>query len=424
MRKLSFRRSLTLVLALMLVLSVLPAAALAADPFIQLVATDVSLDETNFEYTGEAIRPNVTVRSNGQLLTLDEHYHLDFANNVEVGEAKVIVTGIATAGYAGTVEHPFFINEKRDEEQAPEFTLITLTDEMVTLEETEFPYTGQPIEPAVTVTVEGKTLEAGRDYALEYVNNLVPGTGTVIVRGIATASEELGYTGEVRKDFTIRPVTGEEYPLTEIKGTDVTIEGTTFPYTGKAIEPKITVKVEGKELVRDKDYMLRYVNNTEPGTASAIVTGLATAAESGGYTGEVKIDFTITKAEDAKSAYKLTKGDKGVWYLGSSGALSFTADGPFDALTGVSVNGKKLEKTDYDAKEGTVILLKNAFLKELEAGNHTITIHFADADVEGTFRIAEAGENPKTGDTIAMWLLLMLATGTAAALLLRKKTAF
>lgn len=425
MRKHLFDRCLASALALMLVLSVLPAAAAAAESARSLAADDVTLDETAFEYTGQEIRPNVTVRVNGLLLTLDEHYTLDFANNVEVGTAAVLVTGIPAAGYEGTVEHPFFIREKDAEE--PERTLITLTGEMVAIEAEEYPYSGQPIVPAVTVTVEGKVLENGRDYAVEYVNNLIPGTGTVIVRGIVTASDTLGYTGEVRKDFTIRPMTEEEYPLTEIKAADVTINGKTFPYTGEAIEPEITVTVEGKVLTAGKDYHVRYVNNVEAGTGSAIVTGIATATEFGGYTGEVEVTFTITEASsedesDTAPSYKITKGEGGIWYQESTSALSFTADGAYADFTGVSVDGKALSKDDYAAKEGTIVLLKNEFLKTLDTGKHTITIHFEDGDAEGSFRVAEGDENPKTGDASFLWFGLMTVSA-AAVLLLRRKIA-
>lgn len=118
-----FQRCLGLALALLLT-AALPVTALAdtAEPK-ELVATDVTLDETRFQYTGQEIRPNVTVRVEGQLLTLDRDYTLEFQNNVEVGTAAVVVTGIATAGYTGTVEHPFYIEAAaEDEEEETEST--------------------------------------------------------------------------------------------------------------------------------------------------------------------------------------------------------------------------------------------------------------------------------------------------------------
>lgn len=353
MKHLSFRRTVAAALAFVLVLPLLGKTARAADPFIELVATHITLDETEFTYTGKEIRPNVTVRVNGQLLTLDKDYYLDYADNTEVGEAKVIVTGIATAGYVGTAEHPFFIREAETE---PEFTLITLTEDMVTMDRSEYVYSGQPIEPAVTVTVEGEILEKDKDFAVEYVNNLIPGTGTVIIRGIVTASETLGYTGEVRKTFTIT-----EAPQ---------------PETSEPTEPS---------------------QPTEPSDPS-------------------------DPTEPTKPQYQITKGNKSSWTQGSSAALSFTADGPFPDFTGVSVDGKNLDKAHFEAKSGTVVLLKNAFLQTLKTGEHTIILHFGDIDAQGTFTVAAADENPKTGDSIFLWLSLLMVTGTCL-LSLKKKTA-
>ena len=106
----------------LLLTAAVPVTALAdtAQP-VELVATDVTLDETRFAYTGQEIRPNVTVRVEGRLLTLDRDYTMEFKDNVEVGTAAVVVTGIETAGYTGTVEHPFYIEprETEDEETEP-----------------------------------------------------------------------------------------------------------------------------------------------------------------------------------------------------------------------------------------------------------------------------------------------------------------
>lgn len=278
--------SLIACLVLLLGITVMPAAA-DSDPFIQLVATDVTLDETEFTYTGEEIRPNVTVRCNGQLLTLDKDYYLDYADNIEVGEAKVIVTGIATAGYAGTVEHPFFILERETEPSEPE--------------------TSEPTQPETTEPTQPETSEP------------------------------------------------------------------TQPETSEPTQPEST-------------------EPTQPETT-----------------------------EPAKPVYKITKGNKASWTQGSQSGLSFTADGPFADFQGISVDGKKLDKTHFEAKEGTTVLLKTAFLNTLKTGEHKITLHFAEADAEGTFTVAAAGENPKTGDVIGLWLGTMLITGTAICLVSKKR---
>ena len=65
----------------------------------------VSLDETIFEYTGAAIKPQVTVFSDGRLLTADKHYTVSYKNNVEPGMASVTVTGLGRYYGSQTVEY-------------------------------------------------------------------------------------------------------------------------------------------------------------------------------------------------------------------------------------------------------------------------------------------------------------------------------
>lgn len=519
MKQSFWKRSMGMLLALVLTLAAIPVGAMAAQSeftLIELKGTDVILDETVFTYTGEEIRPNVTVRVEDRLLTLGKDYTLEYVNNIEVGTGKVVVKGIATAapsyGYTGTVEIPFEIKAKSDEPQAPGFTLIELKGTDVTIDGTEFTHTGSPIEPKVTVTVGGKVLTAGKDYMVSYSNNVEVGTGKVTVTGIATASETVGYTGTVEIDFTIKAAAPV---LTEIKGTDVTIEGTQFTYTGsyiepkitvtvggktltpgkdytltyhsnigvgtatavvtgiesagytgtvninftiakdsaqpdyqmvtltkenvtiggtrffytgKAIEPKITVTVDGKELKRGQDYALTYENNIQIGTATAIVTGIATASETLGYTGEVKVNFSIVEntSDPEPVKYEITKGDKSTWYQESSKTLSFTADGDYEDFVGVKINGKELKESYYTVKKGsTIVTLKNSYLKKLGEGKYTITIEFEDGEATGAFRVREGldSSNPETGDNIGIWFSLMGMSAAAAAVLFfaRKK---
>ena len=198
MNKPFLQRALSMTLAMLLACAALPFGAFAAEnEMVELVATDITLDETRYEYTGEEIRPNVTVRVQDTLLTLDKDYTLEYRNNIEVGEATVVVTGIATSGYLGTVEHPFYIDPRTSEEGQPDLITIIGTD--VLIDGTEFTATGEAIEPAITVTVKGQQLTAGEDYTLVYENNVQPGTASVTVTGVA----DKGYTGSVTIHFTI-----------------------------------------------------------------------------------------------------------------------------------------------------------------------------------------------------------------------------
>ena len=465
-----WKRSVSLVLALTLLLAS-PVTARAAEhrsTLIPLEEADVELDRAAFQYTGGEIRPNVTVRVRDNTLTLDRDYTLEYADNVEVGTGKVLVTGIATAsetlGYTGTVEIPFQITK-----EPPAYTLVPLKGTDVAMEGTSFPYTGAPIEPAITVTVDGRTLTAGRDYSLTYRNNVEVGTATVTVSGM----EEAGYTGQVNVYFTIEKDKEDPgYTLIELKGTDVTMEGTEFPYTSQAIEPEVTVTVEGKALVRDRDYTLTFENNTAPGTAYAVVRGIATASETVGYTGEVRFPFTIVESQaETKPAepeatepkptepeatlpdttepeatlpeatqpesdgsqsvtYRITRGNKATWYRQSGKPLSFTADGLFRDFEAVKIDGKTLAEKSYSVSSGsTVVTLKKEFLQSLSVGKHTIAIVFEDGEAEGYFRISEGLDetNPETGDAFApgLWLTVMaLSLAAGAGLFVFRKKIF
>ena len=342
MRTSLIRRAAASLLALSLV-SAAPLAVQAQEDETQepisLTQEHVTLEHTEYEYTGNPIEPNVTVRVEGTLLTLEQHYFLSFADNTEVGQAKATVTGIETAGYTGKVEIPFTIVPKATEPSQPS-------------EPSEPSEPSQPSEPA-------KPLAITED--------------------------------------------------------SVKLEKTEFVYAGKAVEPKVTVTVEGKVLTAGTDYKLAYENNSKPGTAYAVIT----AADGSSYTGSVRVKFTITEAEKSP-AYTVTAGAEGKWYQKSGKTLSFTASGEYSKFVGVSVDGKRLADSAYTAKSGsTVVTLKNSYLNTLKQGKHTLTVHFEDGKAETAFQVlaAKDGTNPATGDTIHLWagILFVSLTGLAGA---------
>ena len=69
----------------------------------------------------------------------------------------------------------------------------------VTLDQPQFTVTGSEIRPAVTVTLNGKTLTEGIDYTVSYANNIEIGTATVTVTGTGN------YTGTAQTTFEIVP---------------------------------------------------------------------------------------------------------------------------------------------------------------------------------------------------------------------------
>lgn len=357
MQHTKIRRCISKVMALILLSASVPVGTFAAEaesykkPHVQITGEHVTLDETHFEYTGEEIRPNVTVRVEDHLLTLDKEYSLDFKDNVEVGTATVIVKGKPNAkpvSYTGKVEIPFYIDPKTSDDSQPDLITIIGTD--VLIDGTEFTATGEAIEPGITVTVAGQTLTAGEDYTLVYENNILPGTASATVTGVA----DKGYTGSVTIHFTINAA-----PETPTEPEE-TFPEETLP---EETQPEQTLPEETEPVETQPE-------ESEPGQTEPV-------------------------------SYKITKGDGAIWYRSSGEELSFTSDGAFRDFLSLQVDGKKVNSKYYTVKEGsTVVTLNATFLQHLELGKHTITLKFADGEAEGSFKTSLPADdsNPKTGD--------------------------
>lgn len=86
--------------------------------------------------------------------------------------------------------------------------------------------------------------------------------------------------------------------------TTVTLENSSFDYTGSALTPKPVVTYKASEdaqavtLTEGTDYELSYRNNTNPGTATVVVTG------KGKYQGAVEKNFTINAVDAVISGYE------------------------------------------------------------------------------------------------------------------------
>ncbi|MFT4143505.1 MAG: leucine-rich repeat protein [Mobilitalea sp.] len=81
----------------------------------------------------------------------------------------------------------------------------------------------------------------------------------------------------------------------------VSCSGKTNIYDGKQHQPEITVKNGSRKLVNGTDYTVKYSNNTNAGTATAVITGI------GNYQGELKTTFVI-KPKAIKNATVLSIG--------------------------------------------------------------------------------------------------------------------
>ena len=140
----------------------------------------------------------------------------------------------------------------------------------------------------------------------------------------------------------------------------------------------------------------------------------------------------VKKEEEtpAEITYTFVSGGDGTWTKGSGKDFVLTVkrsvddDTTFGRFTGVAVDGKTLDKADYEAVAGSVkITLKSKYLETLSAGKHTVTVTFDDAQAETTLTVAEASaDSPKTGDPgVMLWAAMAVASAAGAVALKRRK---
>lgn len=194
------------------------------------------------EYTGEAIRPNVVLTHNGNLLKENVDYRISFSDNTEVGVATATMKG--RGNYVGTINVQFQIvgADLAGMESRGDLTVLIEGSEVTysTL------YTGKAIEPEVTLALpNGKELVAGRDYIVSYMDNVVPGTAMITISGKGN------YAGCVTKTFDIRKH--------DIGGAFVTAgRNLTVLYSPAGQSPVPRVEYNGARLTKDVDFVAAY----------------------------------------------------------------------------------------------------------------------------------------------------------------------
>lgn len=225
----------------------------------EIIDKDCALEYSEVLFDASAKKPAVTVKYDGNDLVLGNDYKVEYADNTDVGEATVTITGMGS--YKGTVTKSFSIYK------------YDLSKANVSLSYEDVLYDGMAKVPEITVTYDGKTLTKDKDYSVEIINNTLPGTATVRGTGVGQ------YSGTVEKIFTITALS--------IEKADVALKESIYSYDGSPKTPSVDVKLGEKMLVKDTDYILTYENNIDDGTAHAVVTG------TGIYKDVIKVSFVI-----------------------------------------------------------------------------------------------------------------------------------
>ncbi len=255
----------------------------------------------------------VTAESEGEVVELQKNkdYTVSYRNNIEVGTATVVVTGMGK--YAGTQTANFKIVGK----SLKDVNISGLRDKV---------YNGKAQTQALVLTTassggeEVTYLTQGKDYRLIYKNNTNVGTAEVTIEGKGA------YTGTIKKKFKITAYdisydtdsegdTKDGSGFTETNGLLEKKDGElSVKYTKGGGKPQIQFIFNGKELVEGKDYTATYKNNkviTEAGTSKlpvVIIKG------KGNFKGSFQKTYVIVSRSlgDSDVPVTMTVADKAV----------------------------------------------------------------------------------------------------------------
>lgn len=237
-------------------------------------------------YTGEAIKPVVTVLVSRTRLTEDKDFTVECSNNINVGTATVTIKGKGNYDTGNTpIEKTFDIVPRE------------MKDVTVKIN-SPIQFTGKPIYPEPVLTYNGKTLAKGVDYEVEssdYNNNVSVGQASVTVRGRGNfiGSKSTNFTIS-KRDISSGTLTAQDrekgYDFTNGDSADTRY----YEYTGQEVKPKLEITFNTGEtgdvpLEEGADYTLVFSKNKEIGTAQIRIVPTMT----GNYTGSKTLEFTI-----------------------------------------------------------------------------------------------------------------------------------
>ena len=209
------------------------------------------------KYTGNYIRPALTIYDNGKLLVEGKDYQVVNGNNLRAGESWVVIKGLGNY----------------DETKRVYFNIVASLEDAIIDSVPEQLYTGNPICPPIHVACGGNTLTLNEDYETTYANNELAGDASITVRPLTQY-----YTGTIVKKFKIS---------NSISKATVTGIPASEQYTGQTYKPVPVVKMGSKVLTEDVDYTVSYSNNRNVGTARVIISGM------GVYSGQKVVTFAI-----------------------------------------------------------------------------------------------------------------------------------
>jgi len=287
--------------------------------YVEPFSSILLFESHSYGYTGSPIEPTVRVfgiypKANsgvaGRIDLSSSDYTISFSNNINVGTATATAT-VIVGEYAGYQTTTTFDIRKYDFSKA-----------IVTVDKTEFEYSGRYQGPKVTSITLGSTSLPVSSEIYTPFNNDAREVGEYNMRVEGCGD----YAGTIIIPWKIVP--------RDISKASISLGASSYTYDGTAKEPSVSVTDSGVKypsLVSGKDFTYSYSNNVNAGKATVTVTG------KGNYTGTKSINFTIN-ARDISNATIASI---------SAQAYNGKAITPTPAVTDGGINKTLANNTDF-----------------------------------------------------------------------------
>jgi hypothetical protein len=265
---------------------------------------------TPIYYDGSAKEPALTVTKTGVAVALVKgtDYDVSYSNNVNVGTATIVVTGMNNYQFLKTTT--FNIQPRTFTENAQITVALSGT--------TSFTYDGTKHQPTITVTdaarvTSEQTLLEGTDYTISEAQTDV-GTYSVTVTGTGN------YTGTKASTATYA------INMLDITGATVTLSSTNYLYDGTDKKPTVLQLKKGTVVIPSTDYDVSWENCKNAGKKGVTTTypkvvisphnfGTATASKYN-LSGSVEQDYVIDQKSIALNEITITVAPTELTYTG------------------------------------------------------------------------------------------------------------
>lgn len=221
-------------------------------------------DLGKFDWTGSDVQPylgKILCKHCNKELEVGNDYIIEYSNNIDPGKATIKVTGIGKykgyeQSFTYTIGHKTFTVENHKNGDS-------LGKVKWTGKESKY-------DIGTVVDASGKRLEENKDYTVAYSNNVEPGTATVKVTGLGEYKDNsYKFSFEIEEDCGYGGFYDEKLDEEASIGA--------FKWTGEEIRKhpeNLKCKHCNRTLVEGTDYMIRYSDNVDPGTATVKVIGM------------------------------------------------------------------------------------------------------------------------------------------------------